>query len=113
MVAGGEIYWVDLGQPSGSEPGLRRPAVVVQSDRFSRSGLATCLVAALSTNVALATMPGNVMVLAELSGLPRNSVVNVTQLATVDKRALQEIAGSLPPYVMGEISSGLRLVLDL
>jgi mRNA interferase MazF len=109
----GQLFWVDFGAPMGSEPGFRRPAVVIQGDRFNRSNIATCVVAILTSKTANAEAPGNVFVPASVSGLARDSVVNITQLITVDKGRLDEPIGTLPGYLLAEVSAGLRLVLDL
>lgn len=113
MSARGEIYWQDFGKPSGSEPGFRRPVVVVQDDRLNRSAISTCVVAAITGNVSVAQIPGNVFLSASDSGLDRDSAINLTQLATVDKSTLGDCAGSVPGYLMADIDSGLRLVLGL
>ena len=107
------MWWVDLGVPRGSAPALRRPAVVVQSDRFNESRIGTVVVLAMTTNLRLAAMPGNVAVTTAVSGLPHDSVVNVTQMATVDKENLLEHIGSLPSALIEEVDAGLRLVLAL
>jgi mRNA interferase MazF len=107
------VWWVDLGVPRGSAPALRRPAVVVQSDRFNESRIETVIVLAMTTNLRLAAMPGNVPVMTAVSGLPHDSVVNVTQVVTVDKENLLERIGTLPSAVIEEVEAGLRLVLAL
>lgn len=111
MVAHGDLWWVNFGEPTGSGPGYRRPAVVVSSDRFNRSRLATVIVAAVTSNVALAAAPGNVRLAA--GTLPKPSVVNVTQLLTLDRGLLDGRIGRLQPADLGALASGLRLVLAL
>ena len=86
---------------------------VIQADPFNRSGIATCIVAAMTSNTSLAEHPGNVFVPATASGLERDSVVNVTQVASVDKGSLRETVGALPGYLVDEVDRGLRLVLSL
>jgi mRNA interferase MazF len=113
QVRRGELYWADLGEPRGSAPALRRPVVVVQAEPYNRSRLATVVVAVLTTNQRLAAMPGNVLVPASLSGLPADSVVNVTQLMTIDRKDLEECIGSVPLWLMDEVDRGLRRVLAL
>lgn len=108
-----EIYWADLGTASGSRPAKRRPVLVIQSDLYNDSRLATVLVAAITSNTALATMPGNVFLPASASGLPRDSVVNVTALVTLNKTDLTDWAGQLPPSLMHDVDRGLRGVLAL
>jgi mRNA interferase MazF len=109
----GELWWADLGLPSGSEPGFRRPVVVIQDDSFNASRIATVLVAGITTNQRLSEAPGNVYLPMERSGLPKDSVINVTQLATLDKSRLETKAGALEKNLMAELDSGLTLVLGL
>ncbi len=106
MVARGEVWWLDLAEPIGSSPGYRRPAVVVSSERFNRSRLATVIVATVTSNLRLATAPGNVLLPADL--LPKPSVVNVTQLLAVDRQL-----AVVPSFEVREIDRGLALVLGL
>jgi mRNA interferase MazF len=113
VVSRGEIWWVDFGEPEGSAPGYRRPAVVVSSDRFNRSRLATVVVAAVTSNLRLAQSPGNVALTSASSGLPTESVANVSQLLTIDRSLLDEQAGVLSPSHMRAVDDGLRLVLNL
>lgn len=112
-VAKGDLFWVDLGPRISSAPAKRRPVVVVQSDDFNRSRLATVVVASVSSNTALADHPGNVFLSIGASGLPKDSVVNISALVTLDKSDLAEGAGTLPGYLVDDIDSGLRLLLDL
>ncbi|MGL4744880.1 MAG: type II toxin-antitoxin system PemK/MazF family toxin [Dermatophilaceae bacterium] len=113
MTRRAEIYWADLGPASGSRPAKRRPVLVVQSDPYNASRLATVLAAVITSNTALATMPGNVFLPATTTGLPRDSVVNVTALVTLDKSDLTDWAGTLPSGLMGDVDDGLRRVLAL
>ena len=113
MIERGALYWADLGEPVGSRPAKRRPVLVVSSDGYNRSRLATVLVAAITSNTALAAMPGDVFLPAALTGLPRDSVVNVTALATLDKDDLAERAGTLTAVLLSEVDRGLRQVLGL
>lgn len=108
-----EIYWVDLGPPSGSRPAMRRPVLVIQSDPYNESRLGTVLTAVITSNTALATMPGNVFLPASTTGLPRDSVVNVTALVTLNKSDLTDWAGHVPPSLMHNVDQGLRRVLAL
>lgn len=108
-----DIYWADLGQPSGSRPAKRRPVLVVQSDPYNASRLATVLAAVITSNTALATMPGNVFLPATATGLPRDSVVNVTALVTLNKADLTDRVGDVPPSLMHDVDRGLRRVLGL
>lgn len=108
-----EIYWADLGTASGSRPANRRPALIIQSNPYNESRLATVLVAVITSNTALATMPGNVFLPAVATGLPRDSVLNVTALATLNKTDLTDWAGQVPPSIMSDVDRGLRRVLGL
>jgi len=113
VITRGSVHWVDLGEPRGSEPAKRQPVVVVQSDALNLSRLATVVVAVLTSNTALAAVPGNVFVPAELSGLSKDSVVNVSALATVDKKALTKQAGLVPGHLLDQVDQGLRLTLGV
>ena len=95
VIAQGEVWWADLGDPAGSEPGFRRPVVVVQGDAFNASSLRTVVCVALTSNTRWADAPGNVLLTARATGLPKPSVANVSQLVTLDRTALTERAG--PP----------------
>jgi len=107
----GEIWWADLPNPRRSEPGFRRPVLVVQADSFNHSRIQTVVVAAITSNLKLADAPGNVVLPARSSGLPRDSVVNVSQILTFDRSFLTEHAGTLPARLQGAVDAGLRLVL--
>jgi mRNA interferase MazF len=109
----GEIWWASLGEPSGSAPGFPRPVLIVQADPFNESRIRTVVVAALTTNKRLAAAPGNVPVKRRETKLPHDSVVNVSQLLTVDKSHLRSKVGSLPARAMEAVEEGMRLVLDL
>ena len=109
----GEVRWASMREPVGSEPGRRRPVLVISSDDFNRSRIRTVLVAAMTGNLGLSKAPGNVLVEAVESGLPRDSVVNVSQLATLDKGYLGERVGSLGTRTMLAVDDGLRTALAL
>jgi mRNA interferase MazF len=111
--ARGDVCWADLGEPKGSKPGKRRPVLVIQSDAYNSSKLGTTLAAVITSNTALAAMPGNVFLPAVASGLPEDSVLNVTALATLDKTDLDPPIGRLPSSLMTQIDRGLRRVLGL
>lgn len=113
MIARGEVWWADLGLPRGSAPALRRPVLVISDDRYNASRLQTVTVVVLTSTTRLAALPGNLAVPADLSGLDRDSVVNVTQVATVDRNALEERAGQLPAWAMTQVDDGLRRALAL
>lgn len=112
MIRQGDVYWVDLGAPSGSGPGLLHPHVVVQNDVFNRSRLATVVVCALTSNLDRGTAPGNVLLDEGEASLPKRSVVNVSQIFTVDKADLAEKIGTVSPSRMREILAGLDLLLE-
>ena len=109
----GEVCWADLGEPKGSTPAKRRPVLVIQADPYNTSKLSTTLVAVITSNTALAAMPGNVFLPSVASGLPKDSVLNVTALVTLDKADLDPPVGRLPGSLMAEIDRGLRRVLGL
>ncbi len=109
----GEIWWADLGEPRGSEPGYRRPVLVIQADSFNRSRIQTVIVALITGNLELAAAPGNIALPARSSGLPRDSVVNVSQVLTLDRDFLTEQVGALSSRLQRLVDEGLRLVLQL
>ena len=113
VVARREIWWADLDEPRGSEPGHRRPILVVQADAFNRSRLRTVIGVALTSRTRYLDAPGNVLLPGSETGLPRNSVANVTQLVTLDEDYLAERSGQIPQALMSRIEAGLRLVMDL
>ncbi len=108
-----EIYWADLGSAAGRRPAKRRPVLVIQSQPYNDSRLATVLTAVITSNTALATMPGNVFLPASTTGLPRDSVLNITALVTLNKSDLTDWAGQVPPSLMHNVDRGLRHVLAL
>ncbi len=109
----GEIWWADLPAPRRSEPACRRPVLVIQADSFNASRIQTTIVAVITTNLDLAEAPGNVLLPARSAGLPRDSVVNVSQLLTLDRAFLTEHAGTLPSRLRRSVDEGLRTVLQL
>jgi mRNA interferase MazF len=113
VIKQGGIYWAELGPAVGSRPANRRPVLVVQSNSFNESNLATVLAAVITTNTALATMPGNVFLAATATGLPRDSVVNVTAIVTLNKADLADYVGQLPGGLLDDVHRGLRRVLKL
>jgi mRNA interferase MazF len=113
VIRRGEIYWVDLGEPAGSRPAKHRPMLVVQAQQFNDSRLATVLAAVVTSNTRLATMPGNVFLPAALSGLPTDSVVDVTGLITLDRAEIGDRAGALTAEQQRAVDRGLRRVLGL
>jgi mRNA interferase MazF len=111
VVSQGEIWWADLGDPLGSSPGYRRPVIVVQGDAFNRSRIATAVCIPLTSNLKWADAPGNVLLDARLTGLPRDSVANVSQIVTVDRDLLIERAGKLSEKKLGLVLAGIDVVL--
>ena len=109
----GEIWWASLPDPQGSGPGYRRPVVVIQSDSFNESRINTVIAAILTSNLNLAAAPGNVMIERRVSMLPADSIVNVSQVLTIDRSLLTEVVSKLPDRIMDTIDGGLRLVLNL
>lgn len=109
----GEIWWATLPPPSGSGPGFRRPVLVVQSNPFNESRISTVVIAVITSSLALAEAPGNVRIGKTESGLAKPSVVNVSQILTVDKSRLTDRVRPLSATVMSRVDNGLRLVLSL
>ncbi len=109
----GEIWWAALGQPVGSEPGYRRPVVVLQTNTFNESPIRTVVIVAITSNLRLAAAPGNVRCRRRETGLEKASVVNVSQVATIDKSRLLTHIGTLPDRLLANVEDGVRLVLGL
>jgi len=109
----GDIWWAQLPDPVASEPGFRRPVVIVQSNAFNRSRIRTVLAVVLTSNLRLAEAPGNVLLPSSESGLPKDSVANVSQIITLDREFLTEKCGRVPARLIRSIDEGLRLVLSL
>jgi mRNA interferase MazF len=112
VIAQGEVWWADLAEPTGFEPGFRRPVVVVQGDAFNASSLRTVVCVALTSNLRWADAPGNVLLTARASDLPKPSVANVTQLVTLDRESLTERAGRLSASNLGLVLAGIDTLLD-
>ncbi len=112
VIQRGEIWWADLAEPQGSEPGFRRPLLIVQAEAFNRSRIATTIAVALTSNLALVDAPGNVLLPKRASGLPKDSIANVSQVVTVDRDVLTERTGKLSAELMAAVNTGLRLVLS-
>jgi mRNA interferase MazF len=110
-VSQGEVWWAELGEPRGSKPGFRRPILVVQGDSLNRSRLATTIGVALTSNVKWASAPGNVLLPGSATGLPKESVANVSQIVTLDKSELTERVGKLAKAKMELVLSGIDVVL--
>ncbi|NWG75136.1 MAG: type II toxin-antitoxin system PemK/MazF family toxin [Rubrivivax sp.] len=113
VIQRGEIWWTTLPEPVGSEPGFRRPVLIVQSNDFNRSRINTVIAVVITSNTRLAEAPGNVFLPRHVTGLSKDSVANISQVITIDKSFLTERIGSLPSQVLQQIETGLRLVLAL
>lgn len=113
VVERGQIWTADLGEPDGSEPGYKRPVLIVQADAFNRSRLHTVIAVVLSTNLRLVDAPGNVLIPAKASGLKKDSVANVSQVITIDRDFLTELAGRVRGQFLKDVETGLRLILSL
>jgi mRNA interferase MazF len=110
-VTQGDIWWAELPEPTGSAPGFRRPVLVVQGDALNRSQIATVICVALTSNLKWASAPGNVALPAGVTGLPKESVVNVSQIVTLDRSELTECTGVLPRRTLELVLSGIDVVL--
>jgi mRNA interferase MazF len=113
MVNRGEIWWVDLPEPIKSQPGFRRPVLIIQSDTFNQSKINTVICAVITSNLRLAEAPGNILLPARASGLAKDSVINVSQIITVDKSFLTEKIGELNQKLINKLEEGLKLVLAI
>lgn len=113
VIKRGEIWWAALPDPVGSGPGYKRPIYIIQSDEFNKSKISTVVVAVITSNTRLAAAPGNVLLTPKKSKLPKESVINVSQIITLDKSFLIEKVNSLPIEIIAKVDEGLRLVLKL
>ncbi len=113
VIRRGEIWWASLPAPRASESGYRRPIVVVQSDAFNRSRIQTVIAAVITSNTRLAAAPGNVSLTRKQGRLPKDSVINVSQLITLDRSFLTERVGRVPSKQITALENGLRLILSL
>lgn len=113
VVRRGEVWWAELDEPRGSEPGYERPVVIIQTDWLNRSRIDTVLVLLLTRNLGLLRARLNVLVPRKASGLPQDSVANVSQVVTIDRGYFLERVGKLPPSLMNKIDASLRIILDL
>lgn len=111
VISQGDVWWADLGEPVGSEPGFRRPVVVVQGDGFNRSSLRTVVAVPLTSNLRWATAPGNVRLTTKITGLTRDSVANVSQIVTLDRSILVERDGKLSTAKLELVLAGIDTVL--
>jgi mRNA interferase MazF len=113
VIERGDLWWAALGAPEGAEPGFRRPVLIVQAEAFNRSRLQTVLAVVVTSNLRLVDAPGNVLLTARATGLPKDSVANVSQLITLDRDFLADKVGRLRGQLMKDVDNGLRLVLAL
>jgi len=113
MVIRGDIWWAELPDPIASEPGFKRPVLVVQSDAFNRSHINTVIAVAITSHLRLAEAPGNIKLTSRKTGLSKDSVVNVSQILTIDKQFLKDKCGRIDQATMMRIEDGMRLVLAL
>ncbi len=113
MIARGELWWADLGLPRGSAPALRRPVLIISADQYNRSTLQTVTVVVLTGTMRLAALPGNVTVPTDLGLLPEASVINVTQIATIDREALEDRIGVIPDWLLTQLDTGVSRALGL
>lgn len=111
VISQGEIWWADLPAPTGSGPGFRRPVVVVQGDAFNRSGIATVICVPLTSNLRWANAPGNVALRSRSTGLPKDSVANVSQIIALDKDLLTERVSKVSPATLQLVLAGIDLAL--
>jgi len=110
-IAQGDVWWVELAEPAGSEPGFRRPVIVVQGDALNRSRISTVVCVVVTSNLKWASAPGNVRLAPSTTGLPKESVANVSQIATLDRVDLRKRIGTLPKAKLDLVLSGIDVVL--
>jgi mRNA interferase MazF len=113
VIRRGQVWWVDFGEPKGSTPAYRHPALVLQRDEVNASRINTIVVCVLTSNRTLANAPGNTLLPKRATGLPRDSVANASQIATVNKQDLGALAGAIPPQLLDRVNKGLRWFLGL
>jgi mRNA interferase MazF len=109
----GEIWWAQLPSPRGSTPAKRRPVLIIQSDSFNQSAINTVICAMITSNMGLAHIPGNLLLEKAVSGLDKSSVVNFSQIATLDKSDLRDLVGMLPRNVVRKVNDLIKQVLDV
>ncbi|MGV1100068.1 type II toxin-antitoxin system PemK/MazF family toxin [Thiovibrio sp. JS02] len=109
----GEIWWAILPEPAGSGPGYKRPILIIQSDEFNKSKINTIIAVVITSNIRLAAAPGNVLLPPKKSKLPKESVINISQVITIDKSFLSEKVHALSNEMIAQVDEGLKLVLKL
>ena len=113
VIKRGQIWWAELPEPLGSGPGYRRPLLIIQSNDFNKSKINTIIAAVITSNIRLSVAPGNILLSTKKSKLSKESVVNVSQLITIDKSFLTEKVNTLSSSIMANVDEGVRLVLQL
>jgi mRNA interferase MazF len=113
VIKRGEIWWAELPEPVGAGPGYKRPLVIIQSNDFNKSKINTIIAAAITSNIRLAAAPGNVLISSKKANLPKESVINVSQIITIDRSFLTEKVHTLSDKIMTQVDEGVRLVLKL
>ena len=113
VIKRGEIWWAELPEPIGSGPGYRRPLLIIQSNDFNKSKINTIIAAVITSNIRLSAAPGNILLSTKKTKLPKESVINVSQLITIDKSFLTEKVNTLSNSIMANVDEGVRLVLQL
>ena len=109
----GEIWWATLPTPRASEPGYKRPVLILQSDAFNNSNINTVICVIITSNIGLARAPGNVILSKKDSNLPKRSVINVSQIVTLDKSYLTECVGTISKNILNKVENGIKLILDI
>jgi mRNA interferase MazF len=109
----GEIWWASLDEPSGSSPGFRRPVLIIQADAFNQSRINTVICAVITSNIRLSQAPGNIFLPMKDSGLPKDSVINISQIITIDKENLSEKVRKIRPAIIHDVENGLKLIFDI
>ncbi len=113
VIKRGQIWWAELPEPVGSEPGYKRPLLIIQSNDFNKSKISTIIAAVITSNIRLTAAPGNILLSTKKSKLPKESVINISQLITIDKSFLTEKISTLPTSIMAKVDEGVRLILQL
>lgn len=111
VIEQGDLWWAELPEPTGSEPGYRRPLLVIQSNTFNWSRIRTVVCVVMTSNLQLANAPGNILLKSKQTGLPKDSVANVSQIVTLNKTNLRERIGKLPDHLLSDVLQGVELVL--
>jgi mRNA interferase MazF len=113
VIKRGDIWWAELPEPACSDPGYKRPLLIIQSNEFNKSEINTIIAVVITSNLRLATAPGNILLSAKRSKLPKESVINISQVITLDKALLTKKVHHLPNNIIAQVDEGLKLVLKL